>query len=181
MPAEQQSRLRSAASSGYIVGGTAAVPASKVTGYNLKRLAGADRWHTARLVGAEALTIAGASNTGNVEASAGAENPTTDCTGDIPIVVASDDAAQSDRYSAATLAGVLGTDCIVLAGPRDAPFPADQLARLNSAATPGFVVGGLAAVPHAKTTGHDLTRIAGDDRWHTARLVGDQTRRIATR
>ncbi len=107
------------------------------------------------------------------------ENRSTDCSGDIPIIVASDTASQSDRYSAATLAGVLGTDCIILAGGRNGPFPADQRARLDSAATAGYIVGGTAAVPDAKTAGHSLVRIAGSDRWHTARLVGDQARRIA--
>ena len=179
MPAEQLSRLNSASPRGYIVGGTAAVPNSKVTGYNLKRLAGEDRWHTARLVGAEALIIAGGNNTGSVTASAGAEDPTTDCTGDTPIVVASDATSQSDRYSAVTLAGVLGTDCVVLAGGRDQPMPAEQMARLNAAASPGYIVGGIAAVPSAKVSGYDLKRLAGTDRWHTARLVGDEARRIA--
>lgn len=185
MPADQRARLDSAKFPGYIVGGTAAVPNSKFIGhpnsrrYSLRRLAGTDRWHTARLVGAEAVVVAGGRSTGSVEASIGAEDSTTDCTGDIPIAVASDGAAQSDRYSAATLAGVLGTDCIVLAGDRDAPFPADQQARLRSAATPGFIVGGTAAVPDTKIAGYDLARIAGSDRWHTARLVGDQARQIA--
>ncbi len=179
MAAGQRSRLAAAAAGGYVVGGTAAVADSKVDGYNLTRLAGTDRWHTARLVGAEAVTVAGGTNPGSVEASAGAEDSSTDCADDTPIIVASDEAAQSDRYSAVTLAGVLGTDCIVLAGPRDAPFPADQLARLRSATAPGFIVGGVAAVPDAKAADYDFTRIAGADRWHTARLVGDQARRLA--
>lgn len=178
-PADQLARLHTASTGGFIVGGTAAVPDAKTAGHDLKRLAGDDRWHTARLVGAEAVMVAGGTDTGSIDASAGAQDPTTDCSGDIPIVVASDQAAQSDRYSAATLAGVLGTDCIILAGPRDAPFPTDQLTRLSSAATPGFIVGGTAAIPDTKTSGYDLTRIAGDDRWGTARLVGDQARRIA--
>ena len=179
MAAPQQARLDAAASGGYIVGGTAAVPDAKVAGYGLRRLAGSDRWHTARLVGAEAVSVAGGSGTESIEASAGAEDPATDCAGDTPIVVASDDAARSDLYSAVTLAGVLGTDCIILAGDRDGPFPADQRARLDSAAAAGYIVGGTAAVPDAKTAEYSLVRIAGSDRWHTARLVGDQARRIA--
>lgn len=102
-----------------------------------------------------------------------------ECGGDVPIVVASDLAAQSDLYSAVTLAGVIGTDCIVLAGGRDHPMPADQRARLDAAPDGGYVVGGTAAVPDAKLAGRDMTRLAGTDRWHTARLVGIEARRAA--
>ena len=184
MPANQLARLNSASSPGYIVGGIAAVPASKVAGYDLKRLAGTDRWHTARLVGAEAVIITAGNNAVDIGASAGAEDPDTDCGGDIPIVVASDKASQSDRYSAATLAGALGTDCIVLAGDRrdERAMPAGQLARLQSATKPGFIIGGTAAVSLYKvykTYDHDLIRISGKDRWHTARLVGAQAVRSA--
>ena len=101
------------------------------------------------------------------------------CAGKVPIVVASDARAQSDLHSAMTLAGVLSTNCVVLAGARDEPMPAAQLARLTEAAQDGFIVGGTAAVPDAKVAGHALTRIAGTDRWHTAQLVGAQARRIA--
>ena len=65
----------------------------------------------------------------------------------MPVVVASDEASQSDRYSAVTLAGVLGTDCIVLAGPRDAAMPADEIARLEAVAA--FAVG--TALCHSKS------------------------------
>ncbi|WP_420610637.1 RCC1 domain-containing protein [Candidatus Poriferisodalis sp.] len=155
MPEAQLARLEAAADGGFIVGGSAAVPDAKVANHALTRLAGTDRWHTARLVGAQALISAGGVDTGTVEASAGAEDPTTDCTGDVAILVASDEAAQSDLYSAVTLAGVIGTDCII--------------------------VGGLDAVPQEKFEGlsYSLTRIAGDDRWHTAQLVSTHARRIA--
>ena len=56
------------------------------------------------------------------------------CAGKVPIVVGSDAAAQSDLYSAVTLAGVIETDCIVLAGARDESMSADQRARLDAAA-----------------------------------------------
>lgn len=59
----------------------------------------------------------------------------------VPIVVGSDDAAQSDIYSAVTLAGVLDTSCIVLAGPRDGPMPAAQRARLDAAQAGDWIVG----------------------------------------
>ena len=99
-----------------------------------------------------------------------------DCVGEIPVVVASDAAAQSDIYAAVTLASVLDSECIVLAGPRGAAFPPSQVSRLNSATKQGgYVVGGTSAVPDAKLARfaqHDLTRIAGRDRWETARLVG---------
>lgn len=48
----------------------------------------------------------------------------SDCTGDVPIVVGSDAEAQSDVYSAITLAGVVGTDCVILAGPRNGDMSA---------------------------------------------------------
>ncbi len=177
-PAEQRARLDAADADGYVVGGVAAVPSAKVAGLSLERLAGADRWATARLVGNDARSLAGAED-GDADASAGAEDPTTDCTGDIPIVAASDAAAQSDLYSAVTLAGVVGTDCIVLAGPRDRPMPAAQRIRLSVAAEGGFIVGGTASVPEAKVAGRDMTRIAGPDRWRTAQFVGNQARSVA--
>ena len=185
MPAEQRARLEAAAPDGFIVGGLAAVPDAKIAGHALTRLAGTDRWHTARLVGAQALISAGGADTGTVEASAGAEDPTTDCTGDEAILVAADEAAQSDTYSAMTLAGVIGTDCIIGTGPRDGLWPPDQQQRARVSGTggtlEGYVVGGLAAVPREKFEGlsYSLVRIAGDDRWHTAQLVGAQARRIA--
>jgi D-alanyl-D-alanine carboxypeptidase/D-alanyl-D-alanine-endopeptidase (penicillin-binding protein 4) len=96
-----------------------------------------------------------------------------DCTGAVPVIVASDADAQSDIYSAVTLAGVLGTkSCIVLAGGRDDPFPQDQLDRLATATAGGYVVGGPAAVPNAKLSGRKMTRIHGADRWATATEVG---------
>ena len=96
-----------------------------------------------------------------------------DCTDAVPIIVASDADAQSDIYSAVTLAGVLDTKrCIVLAGGRHDPFPQDQLERLASAAAGGYVVGGPAAVPNAKLSGRKMTRVYGADRWETAAVVG---------
>lgn len=170
-PADQRARLDAADAGGYVVGGLAAVPSAKVTGLSLTRVAGADRWETARLVGNEARSLTGADDV-DASASTGAEDPTTDCTGNIPIVVASDAAAQSDLYSAVTLAGVIDTDCIVLAGGRDEAVPAAQQARLNVAAEGGYVVGGLAAVRSAKAAGRDMTRLAGATRWDTAQFVG---------
>lgn len=96
-----------------------------------------------------------------------------DCTGAVPVIVASDAAAQSDIYSAVTLAGVLGAkSCIVLAGGRDEPFPKAQLDRLATAASGGYVVGGTAAVPDAKLSGRNVSRVFGADRWETATAVG---------
>ena len=178
MTAVQRGRLRAAAAGGFVVGGFGAVPDAKLAGRDMTRLAGIDRWHTARLVGAEALVLAGGAG-GDVTASVGAEDPDTDCTGDVPIVVASDVAAQSDIYSSVTLAAVVGTDCIVLAGARGGRMTATQRVRLRAAAAGGFVVGGFGAVPDAKLAGRDMTRLAGIDRWHTARLVGDEARRLA--
>lgn len=87
-------------------------------------------------------------------------------------MVGSDAAAQSDIYSAVTLARVVGTDCVILAGPRDGPMPASQQARLDAANDGGFVLGGIAAVPTAKIAGRDMTRLGGATRWATAQLVG---------
>ena len=101
----------------------------------------------------------------------------SDCEDKIPVIVASDAAAQSDIYSAVTLAGALGTDCVILAGSRDAEFPATQLARLGRAAG-GYVLGGSAAVPDGKRFGR--RRVAGLDRWATALAVGVEVDRIAT-
>ena len=179
MSADQRARLDAAAAGGFIVGGTAAVPDAKVAGRDLTRLDGTDRWHTARLVGSQARTLAG-DDSSAADASAGAEDPTTDCTGDVPIVAASDDAAQSDLYSAVTLAGVIGTDCIVLAGARDEPMPTAQRTRLDAAAPGGFIVGGRTAVPDAKLASREMTRLAGADRWNTAQLVGNQARAVAS-
>lgn len=103
----------------------------------------------------------------------------SDCTGDVPIVVGADAKAQSDVYSAITLAGVLGTDCVVLAGPRDGDMAANQRARLATAAFGGYVLGGYSAVPAAKVADRNLKRIGGADRWATAQLVGSEARALA--
>ena len=87
-------------------------------------------------------------------------------------MVGSDAKVQSDIYSAITLAGVVGADCVVLAGPRDGAVPASQQARLDVANAGGFVLGGIAAVPTAKIAGRDMTRLGGVTRWGTAQLVG---------
>ncbi len=178
MSSLQRGRLRDAAAGGYVVGGTAAVPEEKVAGRGMTRLDGVDRWHTARLVGVEAFELAGGTS-GDVRASVGAEDSGRDCTGDVPILVGSDADALSDRYSSVTLAGVVGTDCIVLAGARGERMSLNQRLRLRDAAAGGYVVGGAAAVPDEKLDGRDMTRLAGLDRWHTARLVGDEARRLA--
>ncbi len=96
-----------------------------------------------------------------------------ECADAIPVIVASDADAQSDIYSAVTLAGVLAEkNCIVLAGGRDEPLPQDQLRRLAAAVAGGYVVGGPAAVPDAKLRGRNMTRVYGADRWETAAAVG---------
>ena len=75
----------------------------------------------------------------------------SDCSGAVPIVVGSDAKAQSDIYSAVTLAGVIGTDCVVLAGHRNGDMADEQRARLDAAAAGGYVLGGTAAVPEARS------------------------------
>ncbi len=170
------------------------MPVSKLQGYDLARIAGMDRWATAQLVGLRAQSIAGgspASTTGTPSAGltvpADVRSPdvflngaqqwiASDCSGATPIVVASDAAAQSDIYSAITLAGAIGTHCVILAGPRDGDIPGSQLVRLEAAAAGGYVVGGKSALPAAKLGGRVATRIAGADRWTTAQLVGRYAR-----
>ncbi len=98
---------------------------------------------------------------------------TSDCDNHVPVVVASDEPAQSDLYSAFTLAAAIGTTCVVLTGARDEPISDDQRARLDAARPGGWIVGGEAAVPSTKVAGHSLRRLAGTDRWHTAQLVGE--------
>ncbi len=189
MPAGQRARLDAAAAGGYVVGGQAAVADGKLAGRSLARIAGKDRWTTAQRVGAVARSIGGgdapAAPTldGSLSAAGDVGQPgvhlrgaepwiASDCVGDVPIVVGSDAAAQSDIYSAVTLAGVVGTDCVILAGPRDGAMPTSQNTRLEAAEAGGFVLGGIAAVPTAKIAGRDMTRLGGADRWDTAQLVG---------
>lgn len=193
VPSDQQSRLDAAASGGYVIGGRAAVPDGKVAGRTVARLGGADRWATALLVGDEAAEL-GSTPTATVPSGTqftptpGSPSGTAatrvrvppasvqgDCdSGTTPVVVTSDLAAQSDIYSAVTLAGVLGDACIVLAGPRDEAIADDQQERLDSAADGGYVVGGQAAVPDAKVAGRTMARLGGADRWATALLVGEE-------
>ncbi len=185
MPVAQRERLADAESGGYVVGGEAAVPAAKISGRDMVRIAGADRWITAQQVGAIAAGSEPAdvpdppsrSDSVIVESAGahirGAEGWFgSDCAGETPIVVGSDTAAQSDIYSAITLAGIVGTDCVILAGARDSEMPAAQQVRLASAESGGYVVGGEAAVPTEKVAGRTMVPIAGADRWETASLVG---------
>ena len=93
------------------------------------------------------------------------------------IVVASDRAAQSDMYNAVSLLQVMrplgpGGACLVLAGSRDGAFPSDQRERLRGIEGLVIVLGGEAAVPNSKLEGIEHARLSGDDRWHTAELVG---------
>lgn len=189
MSPDQSARLDAASGRGWVVGGTAAVPEAKIAGRGLARIAGKDRWTTAQRVGTVASSLDGgtAPAPAKLDLSLGLPGDVaepgvhlhgagpwiaSDCVGDVPIVVGSDAKAQSDIYSAVTLAGVVGTDCVVLAGPRDGEMPASQQTRLGVATAGGFVVGGTAAVPTAKIAGRDMTRLSGADRWGTAQLVG---------
>lgn len=191
MSAEQKARLAAALPSGYVVGGVGAVPEAKLAGSAMTRVAGADRWATAHLVGSEARRFAGdtpagaPTDDGSLVLPSDAHAPgvflegaepwvASDCAGDVPIVVASDARAQSDIYSAVTLAGVIGTDCIVLAGPRDGPMPGSQQARLSNAAPGGCLLGGDSALPPEKFGEREgqMTWVAGQTRWKTAEYVG---------
>ncbi len=185
----QQQRLEAANEGGYVVGGNAAVPAAKTTGRAMIRIAGADRWITAQPIGAVAVGTDPMdvpnppSKSGSVR-SAGAHIRggegwfSSDCAGQVPVVVASDTAAQSDIYSAVTLAGVIGTVCVILAGARNAEISQIQEARLDAANARGYVVGGDDAVPATKIAHRTLLRIAGSDRWGTAQQVGQEAKRL---
>ncbi len=104
---------------------------------------------------------------------ASAQVPTIDgdCDQRTAIVVANDEAAETDLLAAFTLATALDTSCVVLAGPRDAAMDATQQARLAAADDGGWIIGGTAAVPPSKVAGRDMKRLGGADRFHTARLV----------
>ncbi|WP_419907356.1 hypothetical protein [Candidatus Poriferisodalis sp.] len=60
----------------------------------------------------------------------------------------------------------------MLAGSRDGAFPSDQRERLRGIEGLVIVLGGEAAVPNSKLEGIEHARLSGDDRWHTAELVG---------
>ena len=195
MPADQIARLNAAAPGGYVIGGATAVPASKpVHREGAQVVGGSDRWETIALIG---QTIAGLI-TGETKSSATvvpsmppanrepgvvlAPQASTDCAGDVPVAVASDVHAQSDIYAAALLAASIGTDCIVLAGPRDQAMPADQIARLNAAAPGGYVVGGATAVPASKPVHREGAGVVGgSDRWQTIANTGQTVRSFHAR
>ena len=188
MPAAQLARLKTARVSGYVVGGVAAVGDEKAPS-GFTRIAGGSRWATARNIGVAAFRLArgnqpdaaafpsGTGHGASATANSPALPPLDDCSGTTPIVVASDLAAQSDIYSAVTLAGVLDAvdadskSCIVLGGHRDGTMPPDQSTRLDASVGHGYVVGGASAVARAKAP-QLFHRVSGADRWETARAVG---------
>ncbi len=57
-PQDQLERLATAAAGGYVVGGPAAVPNTKLSGRKMTRVYGADRWETATAVGEVAAALA---------------------------------------------------------------------------------------------------------------------------
>ena len=57
-PQDQQDRLATATAGGYVVGGPAAVPNTKLSGRKMIRVYGADRWETATAVGNIAAALA---------------------------------------------------------------------------------------------------------------------------
>ncbi len=184
MPAAQQNRLDATNLEVFVVGGTAAVPNSKLSGREVTRIAGTDRWGTAAAVGdAVAEIVVGddsfwAAGVAQQRGGTARAAPPWDasCADKTAVVAASDAAARSDLYSAVTLAAALGSDCVVLAGDRDGPMPTAQQVRLNASASAFvvLVVGGTDAVPDAKLAGLRVIRVAGADRWQTAAETGDE-------
>ena len=196
IPSMSATMLDAARTDVYVVGGASALPDSKLHMRNAHRVAGTDRWTTARAVGQLAADIA-AGNTITftpIDAPAAALTPgaagadsggarwpsdMNDCTDATAVVVASDFAAQSDVYSAVTLAGVLDTLCLVDAGARDQPIPCMSATMLDAARTDVYVVGGASALPDSKLHMRNAHRVAGTDRWTTARAVGQLAADIA--
>ncbi|WP_419944767.1 family 16 glycosylhydrolase [Candidatus Poriferisodalis sp.] len=196
MPSTSATMLDAASTNVYVVGGTSALPDSKLHTRSVHRIAGTDRWATARAVGQVAADIA-AGNTiafTHINAPVAALSPAAagansggarwpsamnDCTDATAVVVASDLAAQSDVYSAVTLAGVLDTNCLIDAGARDQPMPRTSATMLDAASTNVYVVGGTSALPDSKLHTRSVHRIAGTDRWATARAVGQVAADIA--
>ena len=157
---------------GYVVGGTAAVPSSKLTTEaTWRRAGGADRWTTLDIIGraaADPSTLPSADATPPASDDASA---TPDCAG-VTTAVLVDASSEPDLYAAYLLAGVLGTGCIVDAGERTGPLP-DASAALLDGVTDGYVVGGTAAVPAAKLdVDASWRRAGGSDRWATLDIIG---------
>lgn len=65
MSAAQQERLAATTGDVYVVGGTGAVPDSKLTGRTVIRVSGADRWQTAAAVGTRAAGLPEANELSN--------------------------------------------------------------------------------------------------------------------
>ncbi len=57
MPATQRARLTASIGTVYVVGGTAAVPSSKLAGRTVERVSGTDRWLTAAAIGERAASL----------------------------------------------------------------------------------------------------------------------------
>ena len=157
---------------GYVVGGTAAVPSSKLTAEaTWRRAGGADRWATLDIIGRAAadptvLPSADATPPASDDATA-----TPDCA-DATTAVLVDASSEPDLYAAYLLAGVVGTGCIVDAGERTGPLP-DASAVLLDGVADGYVVGGTAAVPAAKLdVDASWRRAGGSDRWATLDIIG---------
>lgn len=187
MPAASLRSVASASDSVYVVGGTAAIGHDKETQIDdaagarrVVRISGNTRWSTAQLVGQFAAT--GEATASDLSGAVVAHRRTRDgalwplgldaCAGAVPVAVASDASAQSDIYAAVTLAGVVGTSCLVDAGHRYGSMPVAGKAALLDSAASGYVVGGTASVGNHKIAGMQLQRLTGSDRWETARNVG---------
>lgn len=104
------------------------------------------------------------------------------CGNQLPIVVASDGAAHSDRHAAVSLAWAAATTCVIDAGPRSSrrltPF---QRERLHDALGGGYVIGGTAAVSRRTVANRFLHRLAGNDRQATAAAVAAEVERLRSR
>ena len=169
---ESSAALLAGTTTGYVVGGTAAVPASKLTaGATWRRAGGADRWATLDIIGRAAadpttLPFADATPPDSDDATA-----TPDCA-DATTAVLVDASSEPDLYAAYLLAGVVGTGCIADAGERTGPLP-DASAVLLDGVADGYVVGGTAAVPATKLdVDASWRRAGGSDRWATLDIIG---------
>ena len=172
----------------YVVGGVAAIPERKIdqisraaSGTDITRISGSNRWATALYVGEYASSgilpdedeLNAPSGTSRLETGSLWPTSMDQCSDGLPVLVASDTSAQSDIYAAVTLAGVIGTRCLVDAGHRHAALPFNARKALAVSLDNGYVVGGTASVSLTKVAGHSLDRLNGVDRWQTARKIGE--------
>ena len=161
LPAEVSAEItRLGANHAYILGGPSAVGAgvetalkSKLGAGNVKRLAGAGRYETARLIAAETVSALGASYDGTAFLATGANFP--------------------DALGASPLAAANGWP-IYLVNPATGADAALKGALATDGADEVIVLGGTGVISNAVKDGLGVKktiRLSGDNRYDTARVV----------